>query len=166
MTKLIGQHFAAELEAAGLGGLPISWTHDGTLVPGDELTPAQLATLQQVYDAHDADYVDLVDFAADLRWRREVGGITVAGIPVATDDRAKMMIIGARVAAQVVPGWSTVWHGTDGNSYPLDAAAMIAISDAVQAHVNAGFATFAAVKEQIAAGTITTVEQVEAAFGS
>ena len=107
----------------------------------------------------------LIAYAASARWQREVGGIVVAGVPVATDDRAKMMIIGARVAAMADPGWSTIWRGADGGTYPVDAAAMVAISDAVQAHVNAGFATFAAVKAAIEVGEVTSREQVAAAFG-
>ncbi len=108
--------------------------------------------------------VDLAAYAADVRWRKEVGGVLVSGIPIATDDRAKLMITGARVAAMADPGWTTSWHGTDGNTYPVDAAAMVAISDAVQAHVNATFATFAAVKAAIEAGEITTAAEVDAAF--
>jgi hypothetical protein len=83
---------------------------------------------------------------------------------VATDDRSKLMITGARVAASLDPNWSTVWHGADGNSYSVNAAAMIAISDAVQQHVNAGFATFATVKTDIEAGVTTTLAEVDAAF--
>ncbi|MBN9443690.1 DUF4376 domain-containing protein [Bosea sp. (in: a-proteobacteria)] len=108
--------------------------------------------------------VNLVAYAADRRWRKEVGGIVVADVPVATDDRSKLMITGARVAAMADPGWSTVWHGADGQTYPVDAAAMVLISDAVQAHVNAGFATFATVKAAIEAGTITTTAEIDAAF--
>lgn len=108
---------------------------------------------------------DIAAYAADRRWRSEIGGIVVAGIPVATDDRSKLMITGARVAAMADPAWTTTWHGTDGNSYPVDTAAMVAISDAVQAHVNATFATFATVKAAIEAGAITTAAQVDAAFG-
>ncbi len=110
--------------------------------------------------------IDLIAYAADRRWRNEVGGISVAGIPVATDDRAKLMITGARVAAMADPSWSTTWHGADGNTYPLDAAAMVLISDEVQQHVNAGFTTFAAVKAEIEAGTITTTDQIDVAFGA
>lgn len=109
--------------------------------------------------------VDLVAYAADRRWRNEVGGIVIAGIPIATDDRAKLMITGARVAAMADPNWSTEWHGTDGNTYPVDAATMVMISDAVQRHVNASFATFAQVKAEIGAGTITATDQIDAAFG-
>lgn len=110
--------------------------------------------------------LNLTAYAADRRWQKEIGGIVVGSIPVATDDRSKLMITGARVAAMADPGWSTVWHGADGNSYPIDVAAMVAISDAVQAHVNATFAAFAAVKAAIEAGEITTAAEVDAAFAA
>ena len=106
----------------------------------------------------------LVAYAADKRWQMETGGIIVDGVPVATDDRSKVMIIGARAAAQSDPNWTTVWHGTDGGAYPLNAAAVLAISKAVEAHVNATFATFAAVKADIDAGDITTLAEIDAAF--
>lgn len=106
----------------------------------------------------------LAAYAREMRWRKEVGGIIVGGVPVATDDRSKMMIIGARVAAAVDPAWQTVWQGADGNAYPVDAAAMLAISDAVHAHVNATFTTLSAVLSAIEVGQITTEEEVQAAF--
>lgn len=108
--------------------------------------------------------VDLLAYAADKRWRVETGGIIAYGVPVATDDRAKLMITGARVAAMADPEWATIWHGSDGGTYPLDAAAMTAISDAVEAHVNATFATFATIKAEIEAETITTTAEIDAAF--
>lgn len=108
--------------------------------------------------------VDLVAYAADKRWQIETGGIAIGGVPVATDDRSKLMIMGARVAAAANEDWETVWHGSDGETYPLNAAQMIAISDAVEAHVNATFATFAGVKADIEAGEITSAAEIDAAF--
>lgn len=104
----------------------------------------------------------LIAYAADRRFRKEVAGIEVNGISVATDDRSKLMITGARLATMADPEWSTVWHGSDGNTYPVDAVGMIAISDAVQSHVNSGFATFAVVKAAIEAGEITTEAEIDA----
>lgn len=133
--------------------VPLEWAeavYDIVSVPGWDTAP---------------DKARLVAHAAAARWRKEVGGVLVGTVPVATDDRSKLMITGARVAAMADPDWTTVWHGSDGNTYPVDVAAMVAISDAVQAHVNAGFATFAAVKAAIEAGTITTTAEVDAAFG-
>lgn len=103
----------------------------------------------------------LIAYASSVRWQREVGGIIVADVPVATDDRSKMMIIGARVAAMADPAWSTIWHGADGDTYPVDAAAMVAISDAVHAHVNASFATFASIKAAIESGEVSTEAEIE-----
>lgn len=143
------------------------WRDDATLPADNEIRRllADWVAGGGVIKPYIPPAIDLVAYAADARWRKEGGGIVVAGIPVATDDRAKLMITGARVAAMADPAWTTTWHGTDGNSYPVDAAAMVAISDAVQAHVNATFATFAAVKAAIDAGEITTADQVDAAFG-
>lgn len=106
----------------------------------------------------------LTAYAADTRWRKETGGITVAGVPVATDDRSKQMIIGARVAADADADWTTQWVGAGGVVYPVDATAIVAISNAVQAHVNACFATFAGVKAEIEAGTIISAAEIDAAF--
>lgn len=138
------------------GGQPTPW-------PCDDAGSQTNAVLQDVLAPYGL-WIDLATYAADARWRKEVGGIVVAGVPIATDDRSKLMITGARVAAMADQGWSTVWHGADGRTYPVNAAAMIAISDAVQAHVNAGFATFATVKAAIEGGDITTTAEVDAAF--
>lgn len=127
--------------------------------------PDDLAAAVEAADP-DSWKARLEAYAADLRWRREVGGINVGGVSVSTDDRAKLMITGARVAAAADPSWSTVWYGADGATYPLDAAAMIAISDAVQAHVNASFSSFATIKAGIGAGTITSTAEIDAAFGA
>jgi hypothetical protein len=167
MTDIvIGPGFAAEIEAAGLMGLPFSWSAQGVTY-GADLTTQQRAAIETVVAAHDPASLGklaLIAHAADARWRREVGGILVGTVPVATDDRSKTMVLGARVAAAANPAWETVWHGADGQTYPLNAAAMIAISNAVEAHVNATFATFAIVKADIEAGEITTTAQIDAAF--
>lgn len=135
---------------------PRAWPRDAD---GDQTT----AALQDVLTPFGM-FADLSAYAADARWRNETGGITIAGVPVATDDRSKQMIIGARVAADADPNWTSQWVGADGAIYPIDAAAIIAISNAVQAHVNACFATFATVKAEIDAGAITTTAEIDAAF--
>lgn len=106
----------------------------------------------------------LIAYAADARWRKEVGGIVVNGIPVATDDRSKQMIVGARIAAEADSSFTTPWVGSDGSINTLNAAQVIAISNAVLAHVAECFATFADLQSDITAGTITTREEIDAAF--
>lgn len=108
--------------------------------------------------------VNLVTYAENKRWKKEVGGIYLNGIPIATDDRSKQMILGARVAADGDPDFTTPWVGADGAVYPLDAAAVIAVSNAVLSHVAACFAIYATVKADIDGGTIATTAQIDAAF--
>lgn len=107
---------------------------------------------------------ELIAYAKDARWKKEVGGIFVSGVPIATDDRSKQMLIGARVAADADPNFSTEWSGADDQIYPLTAEQLIGISNAVLAHVATCFGIFANVKSQIDAETVTTPEQVDAAF--
>lgn len=108
----------------------------------------------------------LQEYAAAKRWEKEVGGIVVNGLTVATDDRSKTMISGARVAAMANPDFTTAWKGSGGEFVPLDASAVVAISDAVLAHVSNCFAIEAQVLADIEAGAIATVEQIDAAFAA
>ena len=57
MTKPIGPTFGAELDAAGLLGLPFSWGDDGSFQFDASLTAKQVRAVQAVYDAHDPNAV-------------------------------------------------------------------------------------------------------------
>lgn len=50
---VLGPTFGYELEAAGLGGLGLTWTSDGTINGRENLTTEQNATLDTVIAAHD-----------------------------------------------------------------------------------------------------------------
>lgn len=152
----VASNDAAFGEWKGAGNRPTLWPSDAA---GNQTNDALQAVLNDY-----GLFVDLVAYAADRRWRKEIGGITVSGVPVATDDRSKQMIMGARIAADKDANFSTPWVGADGNVYTLTGAQVIGISDAVLTHVATCFATFASVKQQVAAGTITTRDQVDAAF--
>jgi len=104
----------------------------------------------------------LAAYAADKRWRVETAGIMVGGVPVATDDRSKIMIIGARVKANSDPDFTTEWK-TPAGFVTIDAATITAISDAVQAHVAACFAAEAAILAEIEGETITETAEIDAA---
>jgi len=107
---------------------------------------------------------DLPAYAAQKRWEKENGGINIGGAQIATDDRSKVMISGARVAAENDPNFSTEWKAADGSFVTVNAAMIVAISDAMLAHVSNCFALEAQVLAQIEAGTITTTEEIDAAF--
>jgi hypothetical protein len=146
---------------AQINGLPYHVTQDDPLYAqaqerDDGTIPAEPSPDEPPFDP--------LAYAIAKRLEKEVSGITVSGVPIATDDRSKIMIIGARVAASADPDWSTPWAATDGNSYPVDSPTMFAIADAVQAHVNTCFKTYASVVAAIGTGSITTKEQIDAAF--
>lgn len=107
--------------------------------------------------------VDLVAYAANRRWQKEVGGITVAGVPVQTDRSSQAMISGAVALCDKVPDTIIKFKASDG-FVDLDAATMTAIAIAVGQHVQAVFAIEATVRAAIEAGTITTTAQIDAAF--
>lgn len=103
----------------------------------------------------------LISYAADKRWEKEVGGIVVNNMPVATDDRSKQMIMGARIAAESDSKFTTSWVGADGTVSVLTAPQIIAISDAVLDHVNEVFTEFAQVKKDVDSGKITKSDKVD-----
>lgn len=130
--------------------------------------PSSIASLEELSEVFEQQYPAgmLSTYATSKRYAKEIGGITVSGVPVATDDRSKQMILGARLAAQADSNWSTSWVAADGSIVPVNASTIIAISDAVQAHVNDCFTTFALVKADIDSGTITTIAEIDAAFAA
>jgi Domain of unknown function (DUF4376) len=111
-----------------------------------------------------APAIDLTSYTVQKRWEKEVGGITIGAIPVATDDRPKTMIIGARVKAEKDAAFTTPWKGANGEFVTIDATTIIVISNAVLAHVATCFAIEDAVLSGIAAGTISSVAEIDAAF--
>ncbi len=135
---------------------PTPWPRDGS---GEQTTQS----MQEVLSPYGL-FADLLAYAANKRWETEVGGITFNGAPVSTDDRSKQMVTGARLAAQADPDFVTPWVMDDNSVVQLNAQAIIALSDAVLAHVQACFTVFATVRAGIADGTVTTRQQVDAAF--
>lgn len=126
------------------------WSFDGTdFAPAPAVTPSK---------------EQLVAYAATCRRRSELGGMTFNGISVATDAESQTKVLGARVAANANPAFTTPWFGNDGVPVLLDATAIVALSDAVLAHVQGGYVTRAALLDQIEAGEITTFAEIDAAF--
>lgn len=165
-------------------GIALAWHADGVGVPAGEYPPgaqrfivADGTVLERIGDPPTVDGapdnrpfkapdINLAAFAGQCRWERETSGVTVVGIPIATDDRSKLLIMGCRVAAMADAAWTTTWFASDGSTHILDAPTMIAVSDAVAAHVADCFAVYSLVVAGISGGTITTPAQVEDAFAA
>lgn len=107
--------------------------------------------------------VNLSDYAANLRYEKETGGIAINGIAVATDRASQAMLTGAVLRAQMDSNVTVKWKTVAG-FVELSAAQIIAIGTAVGNHVEACFAKEADVAAGIAIGTITTTGQIDAAF--
>lgn len=95
----------------------------------------------------------LVAYAADKRWRVEIGGITVAGVGIATDRASQAMITGAAAFARENPA-AVIDFKAAGGFVSISAAQVIAIGLAVGAHVQSCFAAEAALVAAIGAGTV------------
>lgn len=107
--------------------------------------------------------VDLVDYSKKARYRKETSTLTVGPVSVAMDDRSKSLILGSYISAQRDPAWTTIWQAENG-AFPVDAATMTTVFDAMTARISACFTAYASVAQGIAGGTITTTEQIDAAF--
>lgn len=64
--KAIGPSFSYELAAAGLLGLPFTWTSDGNISFEEGVTPQQKAAIVVVYDAHNPARPDPAGVKAEL----------------------------------------------------------------------------------------------------
>lgn len=104
----------------------------------------------------------LVQYLARRRWEVEVGGITVGGAPMATDDRAKLMILGKRTKAKEDPSGVTRWKVNAEEFAWIPNTAIIAVADAVEAHVQACFDAEAEILARIHPGEITTKAEIDA----
>lgn len=148
----------------------ISHLMDGvTRWPSDDDGNQTDAALEDVLHVHGLTLqpidpeVDLANYAADRRWRAEVGGIEVDGLAVHTDDRSKMMIMGARLKAASDPGFTTEWKTAAGEFITINADTILLVSDAILDHVAACFAAEADVIAKIEAGDITDIAGIDAA---
>jgi hypothetical protein len=137
--------------------LPTPW-------PRDDEGEQTDAALQEVLAPYGL-FATLESYAADRRWRIETSGITLSGMPVRTDRESQALINGAFALAKDDPDTVIQFKGASG-FVMLDAAAILAVGRAVAAHVQAAFAKEADVLADIADGTITTREQVDAAFAA
>ena len=92
---------------------------------------------------------------AARRYAAEVSGITVEGMPIATDRDSNSLITGAALAASLDPSYSVQWKTSDG-FVTLSAAQILGLASAVRARVQACFNREAVLLGAVADGTITS----------
>jgi len=108
---------------------------------------------------------DLLARAAERRWQRETGGITVMDMVVPTDERTQNVLSAAFVSAKDDPLFDVEdWKVAPGVYTTLSNAVVQSLALGVRAHVQACFSLNRQVDDAIEAGEITTFDQVDAAF--
>jgi riboflavin biosynthesis pyrimidine reductase len=96
---------------------------------------------------------------AAARWRAEIGGAAVNGMTVDTSRESQAMLTGAALAATQDPNYTCQWK-TAGGFATLDADTILAVAQAVRAHVQACFDREAELDARIDAAE--TAEEVQA----
>ncbi|WP_186307053.1 DUF4376 domain-containing protein [Mesorhizobium amorphae] len=118
----------------------------------------------------DLEPVNLTRYAADVRWRLEVGGTGIVfeniSIPLATDRDSQVKAFAARYQADQDPQFTINWKCADGNWKALNATTIQAASNAILQHVKRWFDAEQVVVQKIVMGEITTVSQIDAAFAA
>ena len=94
------------------------------------------------------------EIIAARRYEAEGGGITLNGMPIATDDRSKLLINGAALEAAIDPAYTMQWK-TPAGFVELTGEQVIGIARAVRAHVQACFDREAELLAELEAGTLT-----------
>lgn len=105
----------------------------------------------------------LIAYAAAKRWRVETGGFTLAGMQIASDATAQTKITATKTAFDNGTLSGTISFKTRSGWVAADAATVNAVYAALVAHVQACYATERSVSDAIAAGTITTIAQIDSA---
>lgn len=100
---------------------------------------------------------------AAYRYQRECEGINVGGIIVRTDRDSQAKLTSVYIIASNNPNYSVNWKGANGWSL-LTAQQVIAIGNLVFAHVQKCFNAEEVTEQKIVAGTVTTVENMQAEF--
>lgn len=101
------------------------------------------------------------DFRESVRLRRDQAinaGIVINGIPLHTDERSRNNIMGAAMAAILAPDYSVAWKGADGVFVTLSGPQVIAVAQAIRAHVQSCFDREAALLDDLTAGRSLDLE--------
>lgn len=151
-------HTVTDYNRIGKKGMPMHYQAFGVE------PPVKTVPVEDGEPATDHPGLTIPEYVAAKRWEKEVGGIEVDGLFIATDDRSKMMISGARVAAQDNPEFSTQWKTATGDFLMVDAATIIAVSDAVLDHVARCFAVEAAITADLQSGADFTSADIDEIF--
>lgn len=123
--------------------------------------------LRDYPEASEALMAHLRAAIAAERWRRQVGGVEVAGRMVDTTAGSRSEISLRRSAADRDPAnWNKIWKFADGSTGAIDAATIVAMDDAVTAHIDRCFEIEADLLARLDTGEALTQNEIAAAFAA
>lgn len=103
---------------------------------------------------------------ADRRWRAETAGAIVNGMGFPTDEKTQAKLTAAVVASVLDNNFAVTWKLADASFVTLDHAALIAVSQAVRAHVQGSFDREALLATAInAAADVATLDAIDIESG-
>jgi hypothetical protein len=145
----------------------VAWAANNTATPWPrDLADNQTdAALQDVVGPY-GQFVNLRYYAADARWRRQTGGITVAGVAYRTDRVSENERNAAYNYSQANAAATFQWKLPDGTFVTLDATALAHVTTSEGDFIQACFTCEKDTVASIAGGTITSRAEVDAAFAA
>jgi Domain of unknown function (DUF4376) len=146
----------------GAGNVAWTWPRD---IGGNQTD----ASLQEVLTPVGM-FANLTYYAANVRFNRASGGVTVTGlsaIPFLTDTVNRNTINSAWSYSQAQTGtYSVQWKMSDGSWVTLSKAQLATLNNDVSDFVEKCFACEKTTIDAVNAGTITTQAQVDSAFAA
>lgn len=116
-------------------------------------------------DANSYTTTQLHAYAADVRWRKEMSGVVVNDMMVATDIASQAKVDGAYSFVKDNPNTVVRWKLPTG-FVSLTSDQVIVMARAVGNFIEACFSTEAELYNQISSGEVTSLEQIDAAFAA
>lgn len=111
----------------------------------------------------------LLDYSANIRYNKEVGGITISGSLIRTDRESQAKINAAynlAVLNQANSSWNIKWKVNNSTFVPMDANSIIAISTVAGSFIQQCFSIESTVAEKIMSEEITTTQEIDLLYNS
>jgi hypothetical protein len=133
--------------------------------------PSEAATMRDLELIFAEQYPrgSLQTYSADVRYRKATGGVVVTGItsvPFASDLPTRNSLANAYEYIKATPGNTVSWKLSDGSFVIMNEAALRDATVAMATFVETCFTCESTTRAAIDAGTITTHDQVDAAYAT
>ena len=110
--------------------------------------------------------VDLAAYAANARWSRREGGMTVGGIAIRTDAVTRSELVHFVEMCREKSSFTVDWKMADGTFLTLTQSAATGFMSAIAQFTGSCFAAEKSVLADIASGKITAPAQIDAIFAA